>query len=69
MTMGMDKDPATAGLVLKPKGVRFSRQHIVYEFLEQETACRDVFSVLDFQLAVIFDKHRPAGGAPGTRLE
>jgi len=62
VAVGVDNDPAAAGLALKPKCLRFSRQQIVHEFLEQETASRDVFGVFDFQLAVIFDKHRPAGG-------
>src|SRR5947199_102248 len=62
MTMRVDANRATAGFVLKPKGVRFSCQQIVNEFLEKETACRDVVGVVDFQLAVIFDKHRPARG-------
>ena len=62
MTMRVNEDPAAAGLVLETKCIRFLRQQIVHEFLEQETACRDVFGVFDFQLAVIFDEHRPAGG-------
>ena len=54
--MRVDEDLATAGLVLKLKGVRFARQQIVHEFLEQETARCDVFGVLDFQFAVIVDE-------------
>src|SRR5262249_48554049 len=62
MAMRMDGYPATAGLALEPKCLRFLLQQIVHEFLEQKTACGDVFGVVNFQLAVIFDEHRPAGG-------
>ena len=35
--MRVDGDPATAGLGLETKCVRFLRQQIVHEFLEQKT--------------------------------
>ena len=46
MAMRVDEDVRHP--LLKPKGLWFSRQRSVHEFLEQETAPRDAFAVLDF---------------------
>ena len=47
VAMGVDRDPATAGLIFEAKRIRFLREQIIDKFFEQKTTLRDVVGVLN----------------------
>ena len=56
--MGMNRDVRFT--MLKRNHVWILFEQIVHEFLEEETAFRDLLGIVDLQFAIVFHKHRPA---------
>ena len=60
MAMSMDDD--IGGLGVKRQGVGLGAEQRLDEILEEKTLGSDLFGVRQFKFAIVFDKHRIAGG-------
>src|SRR5580698_7919586 len=58
--MAMRVDGYRGGFIVEPQRVRFLRQQVFNELLEEKTAGSDGFGAGQFQLAIILGEHRVA---------